>query len=80
MVNPKPGLVESLNGIVRNTAPVFCGCRRDRIAHRRAADESDLSPVALDNDGLSRFGEIAAAAPAHDASLIQDVQATQKRI
>ena len=80
MVNPKPGLVESLNGIVRNTAPVFCGCRRDRIAHRGAADEGDLSPVALDDGGPSCFGEIAAAAAAHDASLIQDVQATQKRI
>ena len=63
MVNPKPGLVESLDGIVGNTAPVFCGWRRDRVAHRGAADESDLGPVALDDGGLSCFGEIAAAAP-----------------
>ena len=80
MVNPKPGLVESLDGIVGNTAPVFCGWRRDGVAHRGAADESDLSSVALDDGGLSCFGEIAAATPVHDASLIQDVQATQKRI
>ena len=80
MVNPKPGLVESLDGIVSNAGPVFCGWRRDRVAHRGAADESDLSTVALDDGGLSCFGEIAAAASADDASPIQDVQATQKRI
>ena len=79
MVNPKPGLIESLDGIVGDTAPVFCGCRRDRVAHRGAADESDLSPVALDDGGLACFGEIAAATPAHNAGLIENVQATQKR-
>src|SRR5262249_7300517 len=80
MVHPKPGLVKSLNGIVGDASPVFCGWRRGRVAHRGAADESDLGSVALDDSGLACFDEVAAAASAHDASLIQDVQATQKRI
>src|SRR5215510_1596757 len=80
MVNPKPGLVKSLDGIIGDTGPVFCSWRRDRIAHRGAADESDLSTIALDDGGLARLDEIAAGAPMHDASLIENVQATQKRI
>ena len=79
MVNPKPRLVESLDGIVGNAAPVFCGWRHDRVAHRGPADESDRSPVALDDGRLARFGEISAPAPAHNAGLIENVQATQKR-
>src|SRR4030095_2799061 len=53
MVNPKPGFVESLDGIVGNAAPVFCGWRRDRVAHRGAADERDPSNVALHDGGVS---------------------------
>jgi hypothetical protein len=79
MMDPKPGLVESLDGIVRDAAPVFCRCG-DRIAHRGAADESDSDPVALDDGEFTRFGEITTTAAAHDASLIQNIQATEKRI
>src|SRR5919108_127183 len=63
MVNPKPGFVESLDGIIRNTAPVICGRRCDRVAHRRAADETNLSPVALDNGGPSGVRAPAGPAP-----------------
>ena len=80
MVNTQPRLVKRLNGIVRDPASVFRCCRRDRVAYRSAADERDPGPMALDDGGLSRFGEIAAAATVHDASLIKDVQTTQKRI
>src|SRR5262245_60226531 len=80
MMYPKPGLVESLDGIVGDASPVFCGWRRDRVAHGGAADEGDLSTVPLDDSGLARFVEIAAAAPTHNTSLLEDVQATQKRI